>query len=83
MAAENQGLLIPVGEVWRKVRAQRPALELYLDEVHPNPAGTYLAACVFYAVIFNDDPVGLPYPPEIDANIAFSIQTIANEARKP
>ncbi|MCX5792943.1 MAG: SGNH/GDSL hydrolase family protein [Elusimicrobia bacterium] len=81
MALENQGLLIPVGEVWQKLRAQRPALNLYLDEVHPSLTGTYLAACVFYAVIFEDSPVGLPYPPEIKADIASAIQTLANEAR--
>ncbi|MEI7529176.1 MAG: DUF4886 domain-containing protein [Elusimicrobiota bacterium] len=81
MALENQGLLIPVGEVWQKLRAQRPALDLYQDEVHPSLTGTYLAACVFYAIIFEDNPAGLPYPPEIDAETASSIQTLANEAR--
>ncbi len=81
LALENQGILIPVGEAWQKLRAQRPALELYQDEVHPNLTGTYLAACVFYSVVFADTPVGLPYPPEIDAETASSIQTLANEAR--
>ncbi|MCY2986757.1 MAG: hypothetical protein NTY19_02700, partial [Planctomycetota bacterium] len=27
---------------------------------HPNPTGTYLAACVFYATLLDANPVGLP-----------------------
>ncbi len=83
MALENQGVLVPVGEVWQKVRAQHPSLDLYNDEVHPNPAGTYLAACVFYAVIYGDDPVGLPHPFQINPFIARSMQKSANDAVKP
>ena len=30
------------------------------DKSHPNPTGTYLAACVFYATLFDKSPVGLP-----------------------
>lgn len=34
---------------------------LFLDDgSHPSPAGTYLAACTFYAAIFNANPAGLP-----------------------
>ncbi len=29
--------------------------------IHPTLAGTYLTACVFFAVISTDSPVGLPY----------------------
>jgi len=83
MALENQGVLVPVGEVWEKVREQDPALDLYGDEVHPNQAGTYLAACVFYAVLFADSPVGLPHPPQIGDYAAETIQKLAYEATKP
>ncbi len=31
-----------------------------VDNSHPTPAGTYLAASVFYAVLFKCDPSGLP-----------------------
>lgn len=37
----------PVGEAWRRVRAERPELELYArDGSHPSYAGSYLAAAV-------------------------------------
>jgi hypothetical protein len=37
------------------------------DQSHPTPAGTYLAACVFLAALFNQNPVGLdPGPAGLD-----------------
>jgi hypothetical protein len=79
MAQENQGLLVPVGLVWENVRKNEPSLGLYADDTHPNLTGSYLAACVFYAVLFNDNPIGLPHPPQIEDKISFLLQTIVNE----
>lgn len=43
------GCVAPVGLAWRSALAGKPTLRLYADDgVHPTPAGTYLAACVFY-----------------------------------
>ena len=30
------------------------------DGSHPTLAGSYLAACVFFAVLFDETPVGIP-----------------------
>jgi hypothetical protein len=79
MSEENQGFIVPVGLAWAKVRAQKPGLGLYADEVHPNLAGTYLAACVFYAVLFKDSPVGLPPPPGLDGETAIYLQTAVRD----
>ena len=50
-----------VGEAWAEVRRIRPDFNLYLsDGSHPNAAGSYLAACVFYAVLTGTSPVGAP-----------------------
>ncbi len=45
-----------------------------MDKAHPSPAGTYLAACVFYATLFKRDPTGLPArvigkPVDIDGRV--------------
>ena len=51
--------LAPVGEVWARVRKSNPELgkELYRkDGSHPSAKGAYLAACVFYATIFEKSP---------------------------
>jgi len=49
------------GRAWMDVIAQDPAVELYQnDGSHPDPQGSYVAACVFYEVLFGKSPVGLP-----------------------
>jgi hypothetical protein len=59
-AAETGAKLAPVGRAFDAARKKRPDLELYLeDRSHPTPAGSYLAACVFYAAILDRSPVGL------------------------
>lgn len=57
-----KGTVVPVGPAWARVRRERPKLKLFAyDGSHPTRAGTYLAACVFYAVITGRSPVGLPH----------------------
>ncbi|MBN1876422.1 MAG: SGNH/GDSL hydrolase family protein [Anaerolineae bacterium] len=61
IACEIDARVAPVGEAWRKVRAAEPALVLHTeDRSHPNILGSYLTACVFYAIFFKETPVGLP-----------------------
>jgi hypothetical protein len=61
-AAKTAGAIVsPVGLAWQRVRKQRPDIGLFADDgSHPSPAGTYLAACTFFAVVFDKDPTGLP-----------------------
>lgn len=59
--AEGGVTVVPVGEAWRLALADDPPPALHVaDGSHPSPAGTYLAACTFYAVIHGRSPVGLP-----------------------
>jgi hypothetical protein len=62
-------LIVPLSRAWEKVLATKPQTYLFMDDKHPNDAGVYLDACVFYAVIFGESPVGLPalYLPAADA----------------
>ena len=53
--------IAPVGLAWQAARAERKDLVLYnADKSHPSAAGTYLAACVFYATIYGKSPEALP-----------------------
>jgi hypothetical protein len=53
--------LVPVGPAWAMCRARHPEVELYAsDESHASPAGSYLAACCFFAALAGDSPVALP-----------------------
>ena len=71
--------LAPVGEAWRKARADLPDLALHSpDGSHPTPAGTYLAACVFYATLYGQSPEGLTgEPAKLDETTARALQRIA------
>ena len=61
IAKRLKALVVPVGPAWARVRRERPKLKLFAyDGSHPTPAGTYLAACVFFAVLTGRSPVGLP-----------------------
>jgi hypothetical protein len=52
--------VVPVGLAWQRFlrRHDRPALH-DRDQSHPTLAGSYLAACVFLAVLFQESPVGV------------------------
>lgn len=53
--------LAPVGLAWIKAQTLDSELNLHhKDGRHANPIGSYLTACVFYAVLFNASPEGLP-----------------------
>jgi len=61
VARQHNTLVAPVGEAWKDAFAARKDLVLHAsDKSHPNPMGTYLAGCVFYATITGKTPVGLP-----------------------
>jgi hypothetical protein len=50
----------PVGLAWQRFLSKHDHPVLHdRDRSHPTLAGSYLAACVFFAVLFNDSPVGI------------------------
>ncbi len=79
MANENQGIISPVSTVWRYLRNNAPSIELYAgDESHPSLAGSYAAACSFYAVIFRKDPTSITFNSSLTSEQA---QTIKNATK--
>jgi hypothetical protein len=72
--------LAPVGYAWFTLRQQNPQLNLWQgDGIHPNEQGTYLAACVFYAVLFHTSPEGLSYRGNLSGENAALLQKTAAE----
>ena len=70
LAAELGALLIPVGEVWSNVLETHPALQLFdADGSHPAPLGSYLAACVFTAKLWNLNPQSLTVPAALKISV--------------
>lgn len=51
----------PVGQAWVRSLRLDPDLRLHQeDDSHPNVNGTYLTACVFFASLTGQSPLGLP-----------------------
>jgi hypothetical protein len=64
IARELNVPVAPVGLAWAKAFERSPNVVLHdKDESHPNPAGSYLAACVLYATLFQSNPTGLTTAP--------------------
>ena len=61
-----------------KVTAERPDIALRTaDARHPTLAGTYLAACTFYAALYDQSPEGLDYDAGLGAETAGYLQKVA------
>lgn len=57
---ELGAIVVPVGLAWRDFIATHEQPILHdRDQSHPTLAGSYLAACVFAAVLFGENPVGI------------------------
>tara|TARA_B110000467_G_scaffold163232_1_gene188660 strand:+ start:2288 stop:3532 length:1245 start_codon:yes stop_codon:yes gene_type:complete len=78
MAVDNNALLAPVGTAWKNIRANYPNIDLYSsDGSHPSIHGSYLAACVFYSVLFNESPINAFVPTNISSADALILQETA------
>lgn len=73
-------LVVPAGLAFQRAHQERPALVLHFkDGKHPSLAGTYLAACTFYAALYGKSPVGNSYTADLDPETAKYLQGIAWE----
>jgi hypothetical protein len=76
LAKELHATLAPVGVAWHTVahEGEKPAFQLYRpDHKHPMPAGTYLAACVFYRVLYGAPSSGLPNHIELNGKVVVDL----------
>ena len=56
---ELAATVVPVGLAWQRFLGKHDEPVLHdKDQSHPTLAGSYLAACVFLAVLFRESPVG-------------------------
>ena len=73
-------LVIPAGIGFMRCMEQYPEIELWdADGQHPSPAGTYLAACTAYAVVYQQSPENCTYIGDLDGELAGKLQKIAAE----
>jgi hypothetical protein len=78
IAEEVDAAVIPAGAAWAMAREKLPTLDLWSgDGSHPSAAGTYLTACVVFATVFRETPVGLPALAGVGAESARRLQEVA------
>jgi hypothetical protein len=83
MAEKYDGLLSPVGAVWKYIRDHHPSIELYNeDESHPSEAGSYAAACTFYTILFKKDPEKIPFDYTLTHKDANAIRKAVKQVTK-
>lgn len=82
----------PVGIAFQKASVSLPNINLYVPDVlaskngnityrkdlkHPSVAGTYLAACVFYAMLFDKSPEGNLFTSSLSETQANALQKLS------
>lgn len=79
-AYNTESYVSPVGVAWKESLSHNENLILHnADDSHPNYYGSYLAACVFHAVFWNETPIGAYYDSScIDKRKATFLQSIAH-----
>ena len=70
--------IAPAGEAWRLVINNTGMVLHDADNSHPNLKGSYLAACVFYSVMFNKKSHGNPLTAGLDPDTAGILQVAAD-----
>jgi hypothetical protein len=70
IAQASGAMLAPVGRAWKTIVTQTSCKTVYhRDGRHAGKAGAYLTACVFYALLCNDTPIGLSGAIEKDGKV--------------
>jgi hypothetical protein len=81
-AGEVKGIILPVGEAWRKAWNRDARLGLYSpDRFHPSVTGSYLGALVVYEKLFGKSPLGLPSKLTLRSKSLSAIDIPQNDAR--
>jgi hypothetical protein len=78
LGAELSAPVAPVGLAWEEALRREPALDLWdWDGEHPNAAGSYLAACVFYAMLSGRNPSRSEFTAGLEPAEARFLQDVA------
>ena len=72
--------VVPVGVMWEKFLAKYDKPVLHdKDNSHPTIAGSYLAACVFFGVLFGESPAG--DAPEVKGLSAEEVELLRSNSK--
>jgi hypothetical protein len=81
LASPLSASIAPVGRAWEEALRRLPELDLWrYDGRRPDRWGSYLTACVFYALLTHRDPTGSRFTAGLDLAQARWLQSIAWES---
>lgn len=81
LTSRLSALLAPVGLAWEAARRREPDLDLWADDGRrPSRTGSYLTACVFYALMTHRNPTESRFTAGLDVAQAQSLRRIAEES---
>jgi hypothetical protein len=85
LSSRLNALVSPVGLAWAESVGRWPGLDLWAgDGRHPNKKGSYLTACVFYALLSHRDPTSSRFTAGLDPAVARWLQQVARySVRQP
>lgn len=72
--------VVPAGNAFAASLSAAPTIQLNQADGHPTVAGSYLAACVCYSVIFSTSPVGNSYGAGLPEDAVAHLQRVAATA---
>jgi hypothetical protein len=80
LANELSSPLVPAGDAWaRALHADTTIVLWQSDNLHATLKGSYMAACAFYAVLFQESPVGLTFTGGLSPEDALFLQRMVDE----
>lgn len=78
---ETGSYVVPVALAFELSTLQENGISLRMpDRRHPTLEGTYLAACTFYAALFDESPLGNAFNAGLENDVAETLQRVAWEA---
>jgi hypothetical protein len=79
MGIDNDTYIAPVGIAFKTSRMRDSLIDLWSgDYSHPSLEGSYLAACVLFASIYKESPLGATYYSTLPQSVAEFLQAIAD-----
>jgi hypothetical protein len=84
LAADLSAAVAPVGLAWAEAQQRAPEIRLWAsDGRHPSLSGSYLAACVFYAMVTGRDPAWSRFTAGLTRAEARFLQEVAVDVVAP
>ena len=84
LARDLSAAVAPVGLAWAEALRRRPEIDLWAsDGRHASLAGSYLAACVFYAMLSGREPAASRFTAGLDEADALFLKAVAAELVPP